>query len=761
MNANTSPIAFYVNKASQPFRANYRQKEIATICGNDLPPFYIYNVSEDAPQTCELYDANTDVKVADITCAPHLLTHTTTLDGKSVKMWVYQGTSSGIFGDTHQGYYYLKIGSYYSDIFKIGSLPAEYVALEWQLFDDIITTDGALISKYVVYKQIFNTILWHPEYSIEEEGKTNNGIYYPMQQTTRKTSGFSTIVNEAQADILALIAPLADSIKITSCVNGQIREMLTNRFEIRSRWQSDDVTHFECEFDLLTIIRKYQKSETAPNPLPIPTPPEPQTTYKIRGTTISGVSSISFIVAYVGETYKVESVPVTSGQFVFGYNKKLTAFSTGDNFGLHGSTTELKTIDFSESCLFSAATSFSLRNCTNLESVNFGNAKMEYIESISWMFYNCAKLNSVNMPEVTFGSNLQNNAVQDQMFSGCENLTSVSMPKAVIAGAANTTFASTFYGCQHLQTISIPLATFAGGVNFTNFLRGCENLTSVNMPAATFADALIMDNFFVNCGLSNLNVSTIFPSISAHPTSVENICMGAAATTIDLTAIDLSNVTNMKSAFESCRNATTITFDISDVAAVTNWKSAFKHCESMSNISTLFASYTFRNALNVNGIFAYTSENISLPAATFASATDATGMFSYSTATTISIPSATFASYNRDYANICEYADNLTSFNMQSAVFGAIPAGHIYSWFYGCPALQSIDLNSICAQSQVYLLIYSLVIDAASVRKAIAFLQNNNSTISIYQSVYDGFSDAEKAQIQSDLTTYAVNLDFA
>ena len=217
----------------------------------------------------------------------------------------------------------------------------------------------------------------------------------------------------------------------------------------------------------------------------------------------------------------------------------------------------------------------------------------------------------------------------------------------------------------------------------------------------------------------------------------------------------------MQNVFENCRNATTITFDITQVGAVTNWKSTFKHCEKVTNLSTLFATFSFANALNVNETFAYTSENINLPAATFAAATNATGLFSYSTATSISIPAATFVAYNRDYANICEYAPNLVSIDMQSAIFGAIPAGHIYSWFYGCPALETINLNAVCTQSQVYLLVYSLVLDATTVSNMIKFVRNNNSTISIYQSVYDGFTAAEKTQIQSDLSTYAVTLDFA
>lgn len=760
MNFNTSPIAFYTNRASQPFRASYRQKEIAVQCGETLLPFYIPNVSDDAPDTCELYDPNTDTLIATLTCSPHLLTHTTTVNGVSVKFWIYQGTQSGIFGNSKQGYFYLKIGSYYSDIFRVGALPAEYTEVSWQFFDDIITVDGSLISKYVVYKQIFNVPLWKPTYNVEEEGKTNNGVFFAMQQTTKKACGFSAIVNEAQADVMNL-ARMADYINVKSCINGQIKTFQTNQFEITAKWESDDVAHIECEFDLFNIVRKYQLSETAPEPLPLPVPPEPPTTYKFRGTTISGVNSVSFVIQFQGETVQLQTAEVIGGSFVFGYNKKIVAFSTGSMFGLTGSTTELATLDFRESCLFSAATRVCLQNCSNLTSVDFGAAKMPNLQTVEVMFANCSKLQTLELSQATFGAQLTLNNYQNNMFSGCAKLTNINLPLVQIAGAAGADFSRMFDGCKALTTINMPLCTFAGANDMSRFMYDCNSLTTINMAAATFADAANMSYAFYGIGIANFTIGSIFPSLAAQPTNVKDLLHNATSTIIDITALDLSNVTDLSHIFDGCKNATTITLDTSDVAQVTNWRSAFNHCEAATNISTLFASFTFANATDVQSLFAYTTENISLPAATFAAATKATNLFSNSKATTLSIPSATFAAYNTDYANICEYAPNLTSINMQSAVFGQIPSGHIYSWFYECNNLTSIDVQSICTQSHVYLLVYSQVIDAASISKLIKFLQNNNSTLSIYQAAYDRLTPAEQTQIQSDLTTYAVNLDFA
>lgn len=759
MNFNTSPIAFYPSRAAQSWRAWFAQRKVSVICGNDILPFYIID-SGSAPSAGELYEPNTDVKVADITLTPYLLDHDISVDGQSQHVWIYQGGTSGVFGYTTAGYYYLKIGTWYSDVFCIGALPSEYTEVSWQFFDDIITADGTPISKHIKYKQIFDVPIWHPSYGIEEEGKTNNGIFFAMQQTTKKTSGFSTIVNEAQVDCLNLTR-MADIITVKSCINGVTKTMQTNQFEITSKWESDDIASIDCQFDLFSIIRKYQQSNVEPEPLPLPTPPEPQTTYKIRGTTIGGVSQVSFVVQFVGETFQLQTINVVGNTFVFGYDKKIKNFSTGTYSGLTGSTTELKTIDFTESCLFSAAQYVSLQNCTNLTSANFGNSKMQNIESVSMMFYQCKSLVDLSMAQAEIGGNANINTYQDRMFSGCEKLETINLPKLTLSGAANTDYSGMFDGCKALKTINMQLCTFAGGSNISRMFYNCESLTTLNMSAATFASATNMSYTFYGIGLSTFNMGTLFSNLAAQPTSVLNMLENANCTSIDITALDLSNVTSMAYVFRNCKKATSILLDIADVSQVTSWNSTFAHCEVMSNISTLFATFTFANATNVRSLFQYTSENINLPLATFASATAATSMFSNSTATSISIPSATFAAYNTDYANICEYALNLQSFNMQSAVFGQIPSGHIYSWFYDCPNLTSIDVQAICTQSQVYLLVYSQIIDAASVSKLIKFLQNNNSTLSIYQSAYDRFTAGEQAQIQADLTTYAVTLDFA
>lgn len=750
MNGNTSPLAFYPNRASQPFRANYRQKEIATICGSDLPPFYIYNVDADAPATCELYDANTDVKVADLSCSPHLLTHTTTIDGQSVKMWIYQGTQSGIFGNASKGYYYLKIGSYYSDIFKVGDLPSEYVKLEWQIFDDIITTDGSLISKYVVYQQVFNTILWHPEYSIEEEGKTNNGIYYAMQQTTKKTSGFSAIVNEAQCDVLSLIAPIADSIKITSCVNGQVREMRTNRFEIKSKWQSDDVTHIECEFDLLTIIRKYQKSENAPEPLPIPTPPPPPSLYVVTGSVASGTSS--FTMKYGGTTY---TIPCSNGQFTISYD---TPFSGKVEFLTNKD--KIKTLDFSQSDGLGDVTEMSFNGMSGLTSVNFNGVTFGNLTTAQNMFAN-TNISEIKLPNATFASCTNTNS----MFYVTENTTKIEIPNATFSSVTDAAYM--FCACW-ANTISLPNATFDTITDGTSMFSEAK-LSGINMPLATFENVTNGTKMFSHNSRGDRHSQGTFNENTFPSADFSNITNGDRMFnnykgSINLTNIDISAITNAPSMFEGA-DLTSSRFT-STLNNVTNGKKMFKDAKIVAAIGELWMfadDLTFGDVTDCEEMFAGFKgggqQQQFSGQFTFASATNVYNMFANLETDEVSMTKATFASCTS--ANKLFYnCPNLVRIMMPDCTFASLSADNYNEPFQYCNKLERILLDeggTMGLDSGTGIFQFAVKCPKINKSTCISILRTGKAMVSgspdnqfkILTSVWNGFTAAEKTEIQN------------
>lgn len=698
MNFNTSPIAFFPSRAAQIWRAWFAQRKISVICGADLLPFYIID-NGSAPAGGELYDPNTDTKIADVDFAGHLLDHDITVDGQSRHVWIYQGEMAGVFGNTNPGYYYLKIGNWYSDVFKIGALSSEYTEISWQFYDDIITADGTPISKHIKYKQIFETPLWHPTYNVEEEGKTNNGIFFAMSQTTKKTSGFNAIVNESQLDCLNLTR-MADMINIKACLNGTTRTMQTNQFEISSKWESDDVASIECQFDLFAIIRKYQQSNVEPEPLPIPVPPTPPGNYYIRGTVETGTSNIKLNI-----NGTVRTISCTNGAFELSFDEPVTILRTStagvsSDTGLQN-VDKIKTLDISDCGDMTSATDVALNEMPLCTSINLGNSTFENVTSISKMFMNNAKLATINAPEATFASSTGGL----RMFMNCGSLTSINLPKAeMVAGAY-----SLFENCENLTTINMPLSTFASETGCVRMFYNCKKLTSVDFSSATFAN---VDNFYLAFSKAGgfydsgecQNVfifSDVFPACIAQPGSIEGMFKGSNFQEVDITAMDLSQCTNASELFA---DGGCYIFDMnaSQFSAFVDVSGMFKNCDLYSGSVTTLASVTFSNVTNAENMFSGMgvsgTDRLDLTAATFENATNIKHMFDSSSLKIISMPVATFASAKNGMYMFYNCA-SLSILTMSAAVFGSVVVSGIENpaeaMFNNCAKLQYLTLPSV------------------------------------------------------------------
>ena len=687
MNFNTSPIAFFPSRAAQIWRAWFAQRKISVICGNDLLPFYIID-NGNAPAGGELYDPNTDMKVADIDFAGHLLDHDITVDGQSAHIWIYQGEMDGVFGRTNPGYYYLKIGNWYSDVFRIGDLSSEYTEINWQFFDDIITADGTPISKHIKYRQIFETPLWHPEYNIEEEGKTNNGIFYAMQQTTKKTSGFNAIVNESQIDCLNLTR-MADNITVKACLNGTVKTMQTNQFEISSKWESDDVASIECKFDLFAIIRKYQQSNVEPEPLPLPTPPTPPTNYYLKGKTQSGVSSIKLNI-----NGTVQTISVANGEFTYGYDTPISTLRTSVDSGNSSPDTPLQScdkiteLDLSESDGFGTATSVVLNSLTNCTTIIFGACTFAAVTSIKKMFDSDKKLTAVNMPSATFASVTQGSL----MFADCELLASVSMPNALLKLGAY----GMFTGCTNLASIDMRACTFEDETSTGVMFCECKKIgqSTFRFDAATFASVVDCAKMFDNATIANsvTSFATLFPLWAAQPTNAQKMFHKSKVGTFDLSALDTSACTNLSGFLSNVTGYYVI--NAIDMSAATDLSYCFDGTAFDVYWLPWLASQTFAAAEDVSYMFRNSIKNsaqaAAFTAATFASVTDATGMFEgCNEQKEIDLSAATFASLT-NASNMFYGCTLLETLDMSAATFANVTTAS--GMFYNCTNLQSVSV---------------------------------------------------------------------
>ena len=692
MNFNVSPIAFYTSRAAQPWRAWFYQRKVAVVVGENLPPFVINDTSTTAPDTVEIYNAYDDTLAATRTDIKDILAHTSTVDGQSVNSWIYQGSSSGIFGFTTAGYYYLKIGSYYSDVIKFGEIAGDYVQMKWQTFDDIITVDGTLLSKYVEHQLIFETDLWHPSYEVKEEGKENNGVYYQTSRTLTKRCGFSAIVNEAELDSLYSIGN-GDKVTIEARQNGVVKSYETNQIEVKDTWQSDDVASVNVEFDLFNIIRKYQKSDVAPTPLPIPVPPPPPSNYIIKGKATGTTVHLKI-------NGTDTALPVTNGEFYYSYDTPLTSLSTYNN----AATTDVPTLaklltgvanitelDCSESCGFTAATFVSFYGMANCTKTDFTNCTFAAAENINGFLEDAALLTDLKLPDATFADV----KMCVMMFLGCKEITNISIPNATISniqgpldGVTIIGNTSLFSSCKKLKSINMPLCTFEHATNTGAMFENCESLETITMSAATFADADNFNTMFAFANYGAFVFGSVFPACTAQPTNINSMFYGANIESVNLSAMDATALTSMSWAFYDS-SLHTLTMNAAQFANVTNFERCFAECAIDATTNTLFSTIDFAAATNTKQMFAglkryQTTGNINLAAATFANVTNAESMFEDCQTTSIQLPVATFASVTN--ANKMFYnCSTQTEINMPSATFDVVTSAS--NIFLGCTNL--------------------------------------------------------------------------
>ena len=200
-----------------------------------------------------------------------------------------------------------------------------------------------------------------------------------------------------------------------------------------------------------------------------------------------------------------------------------------------------------------------------------GNVRTDHTTSMKRMFYNCKKLESLNLP---FNTSEVTNMLY--MFGNCTSLTALNVP-------FNTSKVNdmqyTFYNCK-LQKID-----------------GIENWSGESVIYAS--------GMFYNCSkLSGKLDLSHFVTTNKLQRVNDMFCGCGNVTEIDLSGLITSGVTLMSSMFEECKKLETIT-GISnwDVKAVTSTSRMFYNCSGLTNKFDLSSFETTSNLKNTKEMF--------------------------------------------------------------------------------------------------------------------------------------------------------------
>lgn len=430
--------------------------------------------------------------------------------------------------------------------------------------------------------------------------------------------------------------------------------------------------------------------------------------------TISGTSTgASVTITINGSTM---NIPVNAGVWEYGYNGAVTSLSLAGDTGV-------TTIDFSLSDGLAGVTSLAgaFSGCSALQSIDFTDCDLSAIVDATNAFSGCSALTALTIPSGEWLPDLDLSATA----IGYSAMADVIIGLHTYASGTHTvTFNATIWDAltpAQQQTISDAASAKGWTTNAVAVVYAIKGKSTA--ASETFTLQFIDDNTqaittetitcavegsgnweyeysrkkiysLANAWRNNTTITSLDFSATDGLTelaSMENMCSQTGANISNITNIDFSNCTlekctNIKLAFNYCGKSTlSLSFVDATFAALNNINGAFAGFGGNS----LTINATLSNVTDCGSAFYLCKAIISLPNATFASASNANLTFSQITQTTLSLPNATFANVlNASYM----FANNanLTALSLPNATFAS--ATTTANMFYLSNKLQTISL---------------------------------------------------------------------
>ena len=191
----------------------------------------------------------------------------------------------------------------------------------------------------------------------------------------------------------------------------------------------------------------------------------------------------------------------------------------------------------------------SLINLTEISG--FENLDTSNVADMSYMFYSCSSLSSINLSEL----NTSNVIDMSLMFSGCSSLSSINLSGLNTSNVID--MSSMFSGCSSLSGIDLTSIDTSNVIDMKHIFSGCSSLNSINLDSLNTSNVVDINGMFYNCtGLTNLELSNF----------------------------NTGNVTNMMMLFDGCSNLKTVNLQSFNTEKVTNMMQMFYRCENLESL---------------------------------------------------------------------------------------------------------------------------------------------------------------------------------
>lgn len=335
------------------------------------------------------------------------------------------------------------------------------------------------------------------------------------------------------------------------------------------------------------------------------------------------ITSLPQNLSYSVEIKKIEDVPVSddiaSGVYgnitwVIDSNGKLTVTGNGE---------------FSSETGTERAPWYS-----NRDSITSAEVSVEGITNLSYMFYGCKNLISINLSGLNTGSAID----MEGMFKDCSSLINMNLSSFDTKNVTNMW--GMFEGCSSLSSVDVSGFHTENVTDMQRMFEGCSSLANIDVSSFDTGKVTTMWGMFEGC--SNL-------------------------TSIDISGFHTGNVVDMAAMFYGCSRLITIHMNGLDTRNVKYMNYMFFNCSSLTNV-------------NMNG---FHTENV----------TSIGGMFEgCSCLTNLDLSSFDFGQIGGDSQNVFSNCEQLTVIQTPKNVVVEISLpGN--GWYYGETEMTSLPQN--------------------------------------------------------------------
>ena len=309
----------------------------------------------------------------------------------------------------------------------------------------------------------------------------------------------------------------------------------------------------------------------------------------------------------------------------------------------------------------------------------------ENIKNLSYMFYNCSSLNSLDLSNF----NTNNVTKMSYMFYNCSSLTFLNLSNFNTNNVTN--MSGMFSDCSSITSLNLSNFNTNNVTNMSNFFAFCTSLTSLDLSNFNTNNVTNMSHMFYKCSfLTSLDLSNFITTNVKDMSYMFSDC--SFLSILNISNFNIEKVNDMRYMFANClslSNLNLYNFKHNDISKLNGM---FSDCHSLTSLN--ISNFNTNNVINMNDMFYYCSSLHSLDLSNFNTnnVTDMSNMFSYCSSLT-SLNLSNFNTNNvTNMSGMFSDCSSLTSLNLSN--FNTNNVTKLTYMFYNCSSLTFLDLSN-------------------------------------------------------------------